>query len=170
MPLYHVIDDALTNAQIDDVRNFSFDNVLDVHTEEEGDDYFIFSPGSVGVLRCMIDIASRFYDLSDTVCYEIWERINDRPYGWHYDKDEDLADQGKLVFPLCTIVYYLDVGEDLHGGRFVVFDPIAYEKQYVEPRKNRLLIVDPGVFHCVERFVGDRHSIICNPWAKMYGK
>ena len=43
----------------------------------------------------MINVASEFYDLSSSVGYEFWTRLNRCAAGWHRDKDERLYDEQK---------------------------------------------------------------------------
>ena len=72
-------------------------------------------------------------------------------------KDEKLADEGILKFPLCSIVYYSCV-KSLLGGRLYVEDDI------ITPKTNRMIIFAAGARHYVEDFSGHRVSMLINPW------
>ena len=63
----------------------------------------------------------------------------------------------KLVFPVCSTIYYLAVS-DLEGGRLIVEDDV------ITPKTNRLVIFPPGKYHTVENFKGNRISLLVNPW------
>ena len=106
----------------------------------------------------ILTIASRYFDFSKIVGYEFWGQQNTKPNTWHYDKDEKLySKERKLVFPVCSTIYYLKV-EDLEGGRLIV------ENDVITPKTNRLVIFPPGKYHTVENFKGNRISLLVNPW------
>ena len=106
----------------------------------------------------ILTIASRYFDFSNIVGYEFWSQQNTKPNRWHYDKDEKLYDkERKLVFPVCSTIYYLAVS-DLEGGRLIVEDDV------ITPKTNRLVIFPPGKYHTVENFKGNRISLLVNPW------
>ena len=106
----------------------------------------------------ILTIASRYFDFSKIVGYEFWGQNNTKPNTWHYDKDEKLYDkERKLVFPVCSTIYYLAVS-DLEGGRLIVEDDV------ITPKTNRLVIFPPGKYHTVENFKGNRISLLVNPW------
>ena len=106
----------------------------------------------------ILTIASRYFDFSNIVGYEFWGQQNTKPNTWHYDKDEKLYDkERKLVFPVCSTIYYLAVS-DLEGGRLIVEDDV------ITPKTNRLVIFPPGKYHTVENFKGNRISLLVNPW------
>jgi len=99
-----------------------------------------------------------YYNISNFVGYEFWTQNNTRPSDWHYDKDENFFDStGSYKFPICSIVYYLNVN-NLVGGLLHLEDCI------ILPKVNRLVIFPPGVIHYVEEFSGERTSILLNPW------
>ena len=115
----------------------------------------------------MIDIASKYYDLSSSIGYEFWTHNNTRPFGdsqkdgWHYDKDEFLFDaNGTYDYPLCSIVYY-PVVQDLEGGQ------LHLECDIITPQENRLVIFPPKTYHYVQPFKGNRISLLVNPWSKI---
>ena len=110
----------------------------------------------------MIDIASKYYDLSSSIGYEFWTHDNTRPpEGWHYDKDEFLFNEnGTYDYPLCSMVYY-PVVQDLEGGQ------LHLECDIITPKENRLIIFPPKTYHYVEPFKGNRISLLVNPWSKI---
>jgi len=106
----------------------------------------------------ILTIASQYFDFSKIVGYEFWSQQNTKPNTWHYDKDEKLYDkERKLVFPVCSTIYYLAVS-DLEGGRLIIEDDV------ITPKTNRLVIFPPGKYHTVENFKGNRISLLVNPW------
>ena len=106
----------------------------------------------------ILTIASRYFDFSKIGGYEFWSQQNTKPNTWHYDKDEKLYDkERKLVFPVCSTIYYLAVS-DLEGGRLIIEDDV------ITPKTNRLVIFPPGKYHTVENFKGNRISLLVNPW------
>ena len=106
----------------------------------------------------ILTIASRYFDFSKIVGYEFWSQQNTNPNTWHYDKDEKLySKERKLVFPVCSTIYYLAVS-DLEGGRLIIEDDV------LTPKTNRLVIFPPGKYHTVENFKGNRISLLVNPW------
>lgn len=109
----------------------------------------------------MIEIAKQFYDLSSSVGYEFWTRLNRCVGGWHCDKDERLYDEQKIVsYPLCTIIYYPHV--DMKGGELLLGD------DKILPKTNRMVIFAPGIPHNVEDFTGERISMMVNPWNRIF--
>ena len=115
----------------------------------------------------LLNFASNYFDLSKCIGYEFWCQHNTKPEsegpsgGWHYDKDELHFEQtGKLKFPLCSIVYYVNV-QYLTGGCLYV------EDIKIPPQNNRLVLIPSGKEHCVEEFGGKRTSILVNPWNKV---
>ena len=110
----------------------------------------------------MIDIASKYYDLSSSIGYEFWTHNNSRPSeDWHYDKDEFLFNAtGIYEYPLCSMVYY-PVVEDLKGGQ------LHLECDIITPKENRLVIFPPKTYHYVEPFKGNRMSLLVNSWSKI---
>ena len=107
----------------------------------------------------ILDIAKNYYDLSDAIGYEFWGH-NGTTTGWHQDKDEMLASKtGKLSFPLCSTVYYLEAS-NLTGGELVIENDLG-----ITPKTNRLVIFPPAKFHGVNPFEGKRGSLLINPWS-----
>tara|TARA_S200002703_G_scaffold31963_1_gene27930 strand:- start:187 stop:693 length:507 start_codon:yes stop_codon:yes gene_type:complete len=166
MSFYHIIDDALTEEQIKSIKNFQCScGTLNLYEFD-----CLFKLEDIECVHPILQIASQYFDLSAAKYYEIWEQDNDRPKGWHYDKDEYLADSGDLRFPICSTIYYLEIGDDLVGGKLLMRDPDTFEKHYIEPKTNRLVVFGPGVSHFVDEFEGRRHSFLCNPWDKLLGQ
>ncbi len=107
----------------------------------------------------ILTIASRYFDFSKIIGYEFWSHNNTKPGTWHYDKDENLySKEKKLVFPVCSTIYYLEVS-DLVGGRLFIENDAV-----ITPKTNRLVIFPPGKYHTVEDFTGKRVSLLVNPW------
>ena len=113
--------------------------------------------------ECMtlLEIGSKYIDISSAIGYETWIRINTRPAGWHCDQDDRMnLTQNKTSYPLCSMVYYPYVDDDLVGGRLEFEDG-----QIIIPKTNRLVVFGPGIRHNVqENYIGDRISLALNPW------
>lgn len=108
----------------------------------------------------LIDATKKYYNLDSCVGYEVWTHNNTRPSGRHSDKDDVYYSlTGKLKHPICTVVYYLHVDMFLDGGLLKL-------EQYgtMVPKENRIIIFGPGIFHEVEKFTGERVSVVLNPW------
>ena len=66
--------------------------------------------------ECMtlLEIGGKHIDISSAIGYETWIRINTRPAGWHCDQDDRMnLTENKTSYPLCSMVYYPYVDEDL---------------------------------------------------------
>lgn len=106
----------------------------------------------------LIQVASDLYDMNDCIGYEFWTHNNTRPKDWHFDKDEKhFAETKEYKFPICSIVYYMEV-DDLIGGR------LTFSDMLIQPKTNRMVVFPPGKFHYVEEFSGRRLSFSVNPW------
>ena len=68
-----------------------------------------------------------------------------------------------MSHPVCGIVYYLTIDENLKGGQ-LVFE----NGSRVFPKHNRLVLFDSKLKHCVEEYTGRRHSVNINPWNEKY--
>ena len=114
----------------------------------------------------LLNFASNHFDLSNCAGYEFWCHHNTRPdhkigSGWHHDKDELHYNQtGEFKFPICSIIYYVNV-QYLTGGCLHV------EDIKISPQNNRLVLIPPGKEHYVEKFDGKRTSMLVNPWDKV---
>ncbi len=161
--MYHVLDDVLTDDQIDKVMHFT-ENKMGGMPET------LYTPQYASCFEPILNKAREYYDLSNTLYYEIWHQKNSRPADFHTDKDEYLfVRYGIHKFPQCSTIFYLESDEDLIGGELLVQYPGSTgegdsDHEVVVPKKNRLVLLDPGIFHGVKIFKGNRHSVICNPW------
>ena len=115
--------------------------------------------------ECMtlLEIGGKYIDISSAIGYETWIRINTRPAGWHCDQDDRMnLTQNKTSYPLCSMVYYPYVDEDLKGGKLEFEDGRKFT-----PKTNRLIVFGPGIRHNVEEnYIGDRISLALNPWPR----
>lgn len=118
---------------------------------------------AVNFLPLLNKAAGSFEFFADDA-FEVWCNVDTRPSGWHIDQHEAASKKGQSFRPICTFVYYLDVSNDLVGGRLCVFDELTQLKHYVKPKRNRLILFGPGMLHRVEHFKGRRRSLIINPW------
>ena len=106
----------------------------------------------------LLKIANKFINIKDASGFELWTHYNTKP-GFHYDKDEKhFANTGEFRFPLCTLLYYPYIDNNLIGGEFLA------EGIQIKPRTNRLVIFSPGLWHGVNEYTNDRFSLIINPW------
>jgi len=107
----------------------------------------------------LLEIASKYFDLSKMVGYEMRSNTNSGyAPSWHYDKDEKLfREKSILSFPLCSIVYYSEV-TNLQGGDFIT------ENIALRPITNRAIFFSPGIYHHVFPYSGVRKTISINPW------
>ena len=161
-PFYHIVDDALTEEQMSAMKDYS------QHSFHAGD---LHKYHNVEPFHPIVEIASQYYNLDNAKFYEVWQQNNDRPKGWHQDKDEVLfQNMDMLSFPLCSTIYYLHVGDDLERGQLLIEHPDTGKRDYVQPITNRLVIFGPAINHYVEPFTGTRHSVMCNPWTRMIGR
>ena len=113
----------------------------------------------------LLSIAERYYsEIKDIRGYDFWAQYNTRPQEWHFDKDENaFLKYGIERFPICTIVYYLEV--DLQEGGTLIIEPGIK----IEPQANRMVLMAPGAYHFVEKYAGERIGININPWCtKVY--
>ena len=111
-------------------------------------------------LMRLLDIAKDYFDLSSAIGYETWIRMSTRPRDWHRDHDDRLEmTTGELKYPICTTCYYPYVADDVKDGR------LCFENgTIVLPKTNRMVFFGPDVYHNVEKFTGERISILLNPW------
>tara|TARA_Y100000816_G_C25839707_1_gene438888 strand:+ start:55 stop:558 length:504 start_codon:yes stop_codon:yes gene_type:complete len=154
-----------TNIVIDDVLDYESVSKIHKSLDESTKDPFFYMMDQNHLYDnfclAMINIASKFYNLSSSVGYEFWTRLNTCVKGWHRDKDEKLFDEKNMLsFPLCTIIYYPHV-DNMKGGELL----LGSDK--ILPKTNRLVIFAAGIPHNVEDFTGNRTSMMVNPWAKV---
>ena len=117
------------------------------------------------VCEKLLNIAERYYpEIKDIRGYDFWAHYNTRPQEWHFDKDETAyLKYGVERFPVCTIIYYLEV--DLQEGGNLIIEPGIK----IKPRTNRMILMASGVYHFVEEYTGERIGVNINPWCtKMY--
>ncbi len=148
-----VLDDVLEQDSVNSILEF-----IDDSTKITS--WYNLKDGHVHAELCLslLDITNRYYNISSCVGYEFWTRLNTCVEGWHYDKDERLSEDKKILsFPLCSIIYYPYV-RDLKGGQLYM------EHDIITPKSNRMVIFAPGVYHNVEDFTGERIAMVINPW------
>jgi hypothetical protein len=146
--MFVIIDDLLEEQDRQSIVEHSFDL----------DSWYI--KGQHPLQEKIIDKVGEFFDLSSMVGYEIW--CNSGYPKLHKDIDDELfRNTGKLSFPLCSIVYYASVGDNMIGGQF------ATKEMILVPKTNRLLAFSKGIEHEVYPFSGDRIAISINPWDKV---
>ncbi len=115
------------------------------------------------MVSTILNKASQYFDLSSMKYYEAWTHALSRPADWHYDKDERLyASKNELRFPLCSNVFYPIEDENLVGGNLIFENGVV-----VAPKRNRLVVFAPGLYHSVKPFRGKRISININPWSTL---
>ncbi|HZQ02114.1 MAG TPA: hypothetical protein VFB13_21390 [Reyranella sp.] len=112
--------------------------------------------GSNPVHEKILDIARSHFELTGMTGYEMWRNTNNP--GRHVDKDEVIFRQeGRLVLPLCSAVYY-PIVDNVLGGEFYT-DDVRYF-----PKTNRLVLFSPGIEHGVSAYTGKRMAVSLNPW------
>lgn len=112
----------------------------------------------------ILDIAGKYFNLSNAVGYEFWGHNGTKPAEWHYDKDETLyKTKNQLTFPLCSTVYYLEAS-NLKGGELLIGNDLV--DLVIGPKTNRLVIFAPGTYHTVKSYEGKRVSLLINPWSR----
>lgn len=146
-----VLDDVLPtlSPELTDLVSKGLDDIYwyDINQEHEYKEF----------CTTILHIAGQYFDLTDAIGYEFWDKRED--VGWHYDKDEDLLQkEDKLTFPICSTVYYLKVDKVI-GGQ------LAIEGDLIRPKTNRLVMFSPGKYHKVNRYKGKRVSLLINPWS-----
>lgn len=110
------------------------------------------------VLKPLVANAEKIFDLTDATGFEIWTHNQTRA-DWHVDKDEaSFISKKRLSFPICSIVYYVQV-KNLFGGELYFQDGSR-----ILPKVNRQIIFSPGLYHRVSAYQGSRTSLLLNPW------
>ena len=92
-----ILDDVFDSNSVNAILNF-LDNSTSISKWYGLKDKHVHADLCLGLL----DIASRYYEISSCIGYEFWTRLNTCVEGWHYDKDERLSEDKKILsFPLC---------------------------------------------------------------------
>ena len=148
-----ILDNFLEETFVSDLqKKLNKDNISETWYNKEEKHFYS------DLCQIFLQETKNYYDLSNCIGYEIWTQNNTRPSDWHYDKDENFFNlTGNYKFPICSIVYYLNVN-NLIGGL------LHLDSCIITPKINRLVIFPPGVIHYVEEFLGERTSILLNPW------
>tara|TARA_B100000287_G_scaffold372920_1_gene371819 strand:- start:931 stop:1416 length:486 start_codon:yes stop_codon:yes gene_type:complete len=157
--MIHVIDDVLSK------RKFGqFEKEIVKLDKGSGIDQ-LYQYDKIKFAHPILKIASRHYDLKKCCGYEIWQHDHIDGYlAWHHDRDEILYTRKKIMnHPVCGIVFYVAVDKNLNGGG-LLFE----NNERVSPKKNRLVLFDAKLKHCVEQYTGRRHSVNINPWNEKY--
>lgn len=181
-----IIDDVFPAEQYEQIKAEQF-KIIDEHLEYlslERWCYFDTYHPSQKLALTLFNIAKQHVDLKDCTGYETWQHHNTRPPRWHIDNDENRrAEDNKMVYPLCSIIYYIHV-KDLQGGQLYIshnedmiddsndtYNQIrtngALDRSPVDivtPKSNRMFIMPPKKFHIVSEFTGERTMIALNPW------
>lgn len=151
MKKFIVLDDVFdkkTHKKL--IDNFSFHNIM----------WCVY--GSNPLQELVFDVCKQYFDLSSSIGYELW--CNAQPPSWHYDKDEStFRKTGKIVYPLCSMVYYAEV-KDLKGGDLLINNHKNIIDLTVVPKSNRLVMFTSGILHAVTPFMGTRKVISYSPW------
>jgi hypothetical protein len=158
---YYVHDDVLTRDQHIVMERFAFDVISD-----QAD--MLYTLEACECFTPLIDIASKHFDLTSALYYELWQQYNPDVVPPHIDKDEKLNNRGVLKTPLCSLVFYHHISDDIEGGELVIKDSNGL-KHEIQPKTNRLVIFEPNLVHWVKDYEGHRHSILCNPWDRPLG-
>ena len=153
--MIHVIDDVLTE---DELREFE-EQVAVLNNIDKLVQY-----DHIEFAHPLLKVASQYFDLTDCAGYEIWQHNKiEGSLPWHHDRDEILYTMKKIVsHPVCGMVYYPRI-ENLEGGE-LVFE----NEEKVSPKKNRMVLFDATLKHCVKDYTGRRHSVNINPWNEKY--
>lgn len=158
--IMHIIDDFLTDEEYEHLDT----NIKETKLCEWNYKTWEFEVTDLFV-RKVLNTAMTYYDLDELGWYEVWNHTNSRPLEWHYDKHENLFGKtGKLVFPLCSCVYYPTMDHELIGGELMLQNKTTNRHDRIQPIANRLVLFAPGILHSVNAFRGKRTSININPW------
>ena len=160
--MIHIVDDVLSKREI---RYFEKEIARIIKDEEGSGIDVLHQYDQIRFAHPILKVASRYHDLSQCCGYEIWQHDHtDGRLPWHLDKDEMLfALENRMRHPVCGIVYYLLIDENLKGGQ-LVFD----NGSTVSPKKNRVVVFDSTLQHSVEEYTGRRYSVNINPWNEKY--
>lgn len=177
-----ILDDVIHQDCFEKLQK-DFLGFIDGSTDE---DWFLLNTKHYFQDFCLslINLAGTYYNLSTCGGYEFWIHEHTKPPTWHIDNDERRRTENNvMIFPLCSIVYYLQV-ENLIGGELKISHNnnvrlnstnAVYEEvrnncldnksdDIIVPKTNRIVMFPAGMFHAVNSFAGNRISMIINPW------
>lgn len=173
MYMIRVINDIFTEDELDQLDSIvgEYDNLFTCpHTEE-----LLACNGEMNTLRQHIlakkDIPTPFLKLIEFYPVEYkyvewWYNDNSTPIVRHADHDGGLyLYTGVKRYPEMTYVYYRTT--DLHqGGELILFEKEGSDNilEKIPPVENSLVIFDSKFEHVVEPYVGERLSLVLNPW------
>ena len=154
--MIHIIDDVLSEEEIEEFE----EQIVDLNNIDKLVQY-----DQIKFVHPILKVASQYFDLTECSGYEIWQHNKTEGFlPWHHDRDEILYAKKKIAsHPVCGIVYYLSIDEDLNGGE-LLFE----NEEKVSPKKNRMVLFDATLKHCVKDYTGRRHSVNINPWNENY--
>jgi len=99
--------------------------------------------------------------------FEYWVNITDPRGGldWHQDKDEDLAEQGRLVCPKAGAVWY-GFPHVVSGGYLeIINEEPESDVERIQPVYNRVVVFDVSKTHRVAPILfGTRYGFQVNLW------
>ena len=156
-----ILDDVIHRDSLNSLQSDFFSKIRDNPIKEKWysyDEDHLFKD----ICTPFLQLANSYFDLSSCTGYEFWIQNNSRPSRRRLDKDQQLLkEKGIYSFPLCSIIYYIFVDENLVGGKLDIEDDII-----ITPKTNRMIIFPPGRYHYVQPFQGQRVSLLINPWDK----
>lgn len=177
-----ILDDVIHQDCFEKLQK-DFLGFIDGSTDE---DWFLLNTKHYFQDFCLslINLAGTYYNLSTCGGYEFWIHEHTKPPTWHIDNDERRRTENNvMIFPLCSIVYYLQV-ENLIGGELKISHNnnvrlnstnAVYEEvrnnyldnksdDIIVPKTNRIVMFPSGKFHNVNSFTGKRIALVINPW------
>ena len=156
-----ILDDVIHRDSLNSLQSDFFSKIRDNPIKEKWysyDEDHLFKD----ICTPFLQLANSYFDLSSCTGYDFWIQNNRRPSRRHLDKDQQLLkEKGIYSFPICSIIYYISVDENLVGGKLDIEDDII-----ITPKTNRMIIFPPGRYHYVQPFQGQRVSLLINPWDK----
>ena len=154
--MIHIIDDVLSEEEIEEFE----EQVIGLNNVDK-----IVQYDQIKFVHPILKVVSQYFDLTKCSGYEIWQHNKTEGFlPWHHDRDEILYAKKKIAnHPVCGIVYYLAIDEDLKGGG-LLFE----NNERVIPKTNRMVLFDGTLLHSVEKYTGRRHSVNINPWNEKY--
>ena len=154
--MIHIIDDVLSEEEIEEFE----EQVIGLNNVDK-----IVQYDQIKFVHPILKVVSQYFDLTKCSGYEIWQHNKTEGFlPWHHDRDEILYAKKKIAsHPVCGIVYYLSIDEDLKGGQ-LLFE----NNERVIPKTNRMVLFNGKLLHSVEHYTGRRHSVNINPWNEKY--